>query len=114
MKFVKMLPSIGTWILQALLALMFVAVGTGKFGDPSWPRKFSEWGYPDGFYMVVGVVEALGGVLLLVPKLTKYAAVTLMVVMIGATATLLRAHQPPVAPLADLALLGLVAWLRWK
>jgi hypothetical protein len=33
-----------TWALQILVGVLFVALGTGKFGDPTWPRNFARWG----------------------------------------------------------------------
>ena len=61
---------IAVWTLQILVGLMFVMLGVMKFQDPSWLRNFARWGYPDGFYMVVGVLEAAGGAAMLVPLST--------------------------------------------
>jgi len=47
----------GLWLLQILMAVAFVVIGVAKFADPSWARKFAQWGYPDGFYMVIGALE---------------------------------------------------------
>ena len=105
---------VAVWALQVLVGLLFVLIGVMKFVDPSWPRNFARWGYPDGFYMVVGVVEAIGGVGLLVPRFATYAALLLMTVMAGAVATHLvfgETQRAP-APLSYLLVVALVGWLR--
>ena len=114
MRILKAAGTVIGWVLQVLVAVLFVIVGTGKFGDPSWAGKFAAWGYPDGFYMVVGVLEALGGVLLLWPRLTAYAAAFLGIIMIGAALTLLVHGETGRAgvPLVYLVLLSIVGVLR--
>ena len=111
MRIVRLAGTIGLWALQVLLGALFVLVGTLKFGDPTWQRNFARWGYPDGFYMVVGVLEALGGLLLLVPRLASYSAAMLSIIMIGASLTHLvhgesRRVAPPLIYLALLAIVG--------
>ena len=105
-----------TWGLQILMGAMFVMMGVMKFVDPFWPRNFARWGYPDGFYIVVGVLEAVGGVALLVPRLTTYAALLLVTIMAGAAVTHLvhGEMQRLSAPLVYLLVVALVGWLRRK
>ena len=74
----------GTWLLQALLAIVMVGPGYQKFTGPVWERMFRSWGYPDHFYLVIGAVEVIGGLALLIPKFTSYSAIVLAVVMLGA------------------------------
>ena len=110
----RILKAIVTWTLQVLVGAMFLMVGTGKFREPVWPGRFARWGYPDGFHLVVGVLEVAGAVCLLVPRISAYGAALLMVVMTGAALTHL-AHgemRQLGAPLVFLVLLALVAWLR--
>ena len=103
------------WILQALAAYGFVNIGIGKFRGTFWQRSFERWGYPDGFYMVVGVAEGLGGILLLVPSLASYAALGLMCIMLGASATHVIAGDTAriMAPIPWTVALSVIAWLRW-
>ena len=111
MRIVKM---IAVWTLQFVVGLLFVLVGVMKFQDPIWARNFARWGYPDGFYMVVGVLEALGGAALLVPRLATYAALLLMTMMTGASVTHLvhgELKRLPV-PLVYLLVIALVGWMR--
>lgn len=112
----RIMKTIAVWALQVVMGLMFVLVGLLKFQDPTWARSFARWGYPDGFYMVIGVLEALGGAALLVPRLTTYAALLLVTVMAGAVVTHLvhgEMQRLPV-PLVYLLLVALVGWLRRK
>ena len=113
MRIVKIVTA---WTLQIFIGLMFVLVGVLKFQDPGWQRNFARWGYPDGFYMVVGALEAVGGALVLVPALTTYAASMLVMVMAGAALTHVlhgELQRLPV-PLAYLVVVALVGWLRRK
>ena len=88
----RLVKTIALWALQIFIGSMFVLVGVLKFQDPTWVRNFARWGYPDGFYIVVGVLEAAGGAAMLVPRLTTYAALLLITVMAGAVADASRAR----------------------
>ena len=114
MRTLRVIGTAALWILQLLLAVLFVLIGTAKFGDPSWVRRFAAWGYPDGFYMVVGVLETLGGAMLVWPRLTSYGAALLGVIMIGASLTHAVHGELPRAgvPLACLVLVAIVGGLR--
>ena len=116
MRIVRLVGVVVLWLLQFLMALAFVVIGVAKFGDPSWARSFARWGYPDGFYMVIGALEAAGGVLLLVPRFTSYTAAVLGVIMIGASLThWLHSEMGRVAsPLMYLAVLVIVGAARWR
>jgi uncharacterized membrane protein YphA (DoxX/SURF4 family) len=106
--------TVASWILQILIGVLFVLIGTGKFGDPSWARSFERWGYPPGFHLVAGVIEIAGGVALLVPAFASYAAGILMAVMTCAALTHLVHGEMGrlTAPIVYLVLLAGVAWLR--
>ena len=102
------------WLLQTLCGVLFVLIGTGKFADPSWARNFERWGYPAGFYMVIGAIELVAGLALLVPRLAFHAALTLMTIMVAAALTHLRSGETArlSVPLLYLSVLGVIAWLR--
>ena len=110
------LATIGLWLLQVLLALAFTLIGVAKFGGPSWARHFARWGYPDGFYAVIGALEALGGLSLLVPRAAPGGAALLGAIMIGAAATHLVHGESArvVPPLLFLALVAVVGAARWR
>lgn len=76
------------WVLQVLLALMFVVGSAGPkfFGEAYAVQIFSEIGVGQWFRYVVGALELAGGLGLLVPRLAGSAAVGLIGVMVGATA----------------------------
>jgi uncharacterized membrane protein YphA (DoxX/SURF4 family) len=105
----------GTWLLQLLLAVVMVGPGTQKFTSPVWERMFRAWGYPDSFYLVIGAVEVAGGIGLLIPKVASVSAMILAVVMAGAAATqILRGGRNGVGELVFMALLIVIAALRWR
>ena len=105
----------GKWVLTILLAVVMIGPGSQKFTSNTWERMFRQWGYPDGFYLVIGAVEVLGGLALLIPKLASYSAIVLMVVMIGAAATqVLVGGRNGVGEIVFATLLGVIAWLRWN
>ena len=105
MRVLRIAGTVALWIVNVLAAGAFLAIGLGKFGSPEWVTKFERWGYPDGFYMIIGVLEIAAGVLLLVPKLSSYAAALLGVILIAAAATLRLNHLPMSAPLAWLGVM---------
>ena len=79
---------IGLWVVQLLLAAMFVLQGVMKLtGGGGWAERFSAWGYPDQFLLVIGAVELLAGVGVLIPVTAIPAASLIIVVMVGAAVT---------------------------
>ena len=115
MKYLATARIVASWILQCLGAFGFANIGIGKFRGTFWQQSFARWGYPDGFYMVVGGAEFIGGLLLLVPKLSSYAALCLMGIMICASATHALAGQTAriMAPVPWAVTMAVIAWLRW-
>jgi putative oxidoreductase len=105
----------GTWLLTLLLAVVMVGPGSQKFTSPTWERMFRTWGYPDGFYLVIGAVEVIGGIGLLIPRVASYSAITLAVVMIGAAATqVLRGGRNGVGEIVFALMLSAIAVIRWR
>lgn len=73
------------WILQALLAAMFIFSGGHKLLDlPGTMKMFGGLGLPDWFAGLIGGAEVLGGIGLLVPRTVRLAALGLLIIMIGA------------------------------
>lgn len=111
------------WILQVLLALLFLFSGVVKFLMPS--DKLME-GMPSnlslGFIYFIGVCEILGGIGLVVPwatkiqpKLTSVAALGLLIIMIGAiVVTVPMGIQNAVVPAIAGLLCAFVAYGRWR
>ena len=105
----------GTWILTLLLAVVMVGPGSQKFTGPTWQRMFRTWGYPEGFYLVIGAIEVIGGIGLLIPRIASYSAITLSLVMLGAAATqILRGGRNGVGEIVFASLLAVIAWIRWR
>jgi putative oxidoreductase len=73
------------WILQALLAAMFIFGGAQKIMHLDDTMKmFGGLGLPGWFGGFIGVAELLGGIGLLVPRTVRPAAMGLLIIMIGA------------------------------
>jgi len=115
------------WILQILLALLFLFAGITKLVLPyevlmanASPEsiKFSAW-----FLKFIGLVETLGALGLILPgvfhrrqELTPLAAAGLVIVMIGAIVTSIMGDGPKyaIAPFVVGLLCAFVAYGRWK
>ena len=105
----------GTWLLTILLAVLMAGPGSQKFTSNTWERMFRQWGYPDGFYLVIGAVEVIGGIALLIPRTASYSAIVLAIVMIGASATqVLKGGRNGIGELVFAGLLILIAIIRWR
>ena len=101
------------WILTVVLVLVFVASGGMKvLGLPYSERNRDRFGISPSLWRAVGVLELTGAVGLLagiaVAALGVAAGVGLALLMVGATATRLRVHDPVVQVLGDLVVLALV------
>ena len=59
-----------------------------------WQARFvSQWGLPAWMAPMVGATEMLGGLMLLVPRLTTLGAAVIVIVMFGATVTQIVASE---------------------
>jgi putative oxidoreductase len=75
---------VAEWALRLLLALAFVVAGVDKFTGAMWVRVFNDIGLGQWFRHFTGVVEVLGGCLLLVRGATMVAVPVLICTMAGA------------------------------
>jgi len=57
---------IGEWVTRGGIALFFIWVGADKF-SPGWVKLFEQIGFGQWFRYFTGVVEILGGILVLIP-----------------------------------------------
>ena len=112
----------GLWIIQVILALIFLFAGSMKLIVPIEQMK-GPVQLPGLFLRFIGVCEVLGGIGLVLPGLlrirpglTPLAAAGLVIIMIGATATTIMGGQAAIAilPFAVGVLLAVVAWGRWR
>ena len=102
------------WTLSGLVALAFVFVGGGKLaGTAAMVELFDKVGVGQWFRYLTGLLEVAGGIGLLIPRYAFYAAVMLVIVMIGAIVTHVAVVGGSPAPAASLFVLsGIIAWLR--
>ncbi len=116
--------NIALWIVQALLALLFLLAGGMKLVLPiEEMTKQMPLPLPGLFLRFTGIVEVLGAIGLILPwllrirpGLTPLAAAGLVTVMIGATVYTLAAGDIASAliPLVVGLLSAFVAYGRWR
>lgn len=102
-----------TWTLSGIAAALFVLAGLPKIMGQA-AANFESWGYPGGFSYLIGLAETGGGIGLLVPKLAKWAAMGLVLVMLGALFTEATNDGLLIRPVVWMMLAGVVGWLRWN
>jgi uncharacterized membrane protein len=92
--------TIALWTGQILLAAFFALVAIPKLvGDPTTVATFETIGFGQWFRYLTGACELGGAIGLLIPRLSGLAALGLVGVMAGATATNLFL-VPDMAPAA--------------
>jgi putative oxidoreductase len=87
---------ISDWALRGAIGLVFIYIGWDKFDTHSmWPEFFQEVGFGQWFRYFTGIVEALAGVLVLIPWTETIGLAVLAATMAGAGLTwIFRTHQP--------------------
>jgi hypothetical protein len=109
------------WIVQALLAALFVFAGGMKLIMPI-EEMTKQIAMPGAFLRFIGVAELLGGLGLVLPGvvgirhgLTSLAAAGLVIIMIGATVISLQLGVAmAVLPFVVGVLAAFVAYGRWR
>ncbi len=88
----RLFMSIGLWLLQALLAAVFLAHGGLLLAPPAEIAVIMNAQFPRAFWMFLGVAEVLAalglilpGVTRILPHLTVAACMGLLIVMVSAT-----------------------------
>jgi uncharacterized membrane protein YphA (DoxX/SURF4 family) len=83
-----------TWIVSGLLGVGFVLAGAAKFLQAEDATEaFRHFGLPTGLVPVIGICEIAGGIGVLVPRLAGFAALGLLLIMLGAVYSHLT-HDP--------------------
>jgi putative oxidoreductase len=105
------------WVLQGLLALLFLYSGAGKWNPHAlfWIELFDKIRIGQWFRYFTGSLEILCAILLLIPKTSAVAAALLAFTMAGAVLThlfILRDGYASFFPTFTLLLLILIAWKR--
>ncbi len=106
------------WIVQGLLAALFLFAGGSKLVTP--PEVLSAMSpFPASFILFIGICEVLGAFGLILPlalrirpELTFLAALGLTVIMVGATLSTLPMGVFAAIPLVVTVLTALVAYGR--
>jgi hypothetical protein len=111
----------GLWVVQGLLAALFLFAGGIKFTLPT--EMLEAGGFPAAFSYFIGACEVLGALGLILPGatrirpgLTPLAAAGLVVIMIGATVTMLGmgAGAGALVPLVTGVLAAVVVYGRTR
>jgi uncharacterized membrane protein YphA (DoxX/SURF4 family) len=114
--------NIALWIIQVLLALLFLFAGGTKLIMPI-EEMTQQMPMPGWFLRFIAVCELLGGVGVIVPwlirirpGLTPLAAAGLVIIMIGATVVTLMTGDIAMAlfPLIVGVFAAFVAYGRWR
>jgi len=114
--------NVALWIIQALLALLFLFAGGAKL-VMAVEEMTKQIPLPGLFLRFIAVCEILGGLGLVLPwllgirpGLTPLAAAGLLIIMIGATALTLTTGDIVTAifPLVVGLLCAFVAYGRWR
>ena len=103
-----------TRISSYVLAIIFFASGVAKLLSLQFEvEAFTRWGYPISFMYFTGVIEVIGAVGLLIPRVSALASLCLAGFMLGAIGTHL-AHKewPMLAVAVSITLIAL--WRGWS
>ena len=106
--------TIAMWVLAVAVAGMFVMSSIPKLqGADEIRQAFENWGYPASFVLLIGVLEMLGAILALIPRVATFGAAILVIVMGGAVFTHFSTGiGSPWMALLMLALAAVLGWLR--
>jgi len=108
---------IGDWSLRAAMGLIFVLFGAEKFSTnpgSSWVRLFQEIGAGQWFRYFTGVVEVLGGVLVVIPWTVTVGLALLACTMASAAVILVFVVGRPADSIFSLIIFLLLAVFWWN
>jgi uncharacterized membrane protein YphA (DoxX/SURF4 family) len=112
----------GLWVIQILLALLFLFAGSAKFVMPM-AQMTKQMPLPPWFLYFIGSAEVMGALGLILPGLlrireglTPLAASGLTIIMIGATVVtcMIGPAANALFPLITGILTAFVAYGRWR
>ena len=109
--------NITDWVLRGGVGLIFVLFGLEKFpSDPNahWVQFFNQVGAGQWFRYFNGVVEVIGGALVVLPATARFGLALLALTMAAASAIhIFVIHQPANVLITGTFCIGLTA-LWWK
>lgn len=105
---------VGLWVLQGVTAIAILGAGVATVTGAAQPVQiFDAIGFGDWFRHLTGVLQVVGAVCLLIPRLAGLAGVAFVGMWVGAVATHLFAIGGSPAPAAVfLVLTVVIAWGR--
>jgi hypothetical protein len=110
------------WVIQGLLALLFIFSGVMKLVLPI-EAMTAQMAFPGWFLRFIGIAEVLGGLGLILPGIFKFkpmltplAALGLVIIMVGAVVVTIMSMSVVTAifPFVVGILAGFVGYGRWK
>jgi uncharacterized membrane protein YphA (DoxX/SURF4 family) len=107
---------IGDWVLRGGIGLVFVLFGLEKFPSNAagqWVKLFEQIGFGQWFRNFTGVVEILGGLLVLVPQTARIGLALLAATMAAAALTLDFLLRRPADSIISTGLFILLAAMWW-
>jgi putative oxidoreductase len=104
--------TVALWAFKILVGLLFAAAGAAKLaGAPMMVQEFQAIGLGQGFRYLTGMVEIGSVVLLLVPSTSRFGALGLVGICIGALVTQIAVLQGDLVHVfVLLAASGFLAW----
>lgn len=85
------MSKIARLILRTVVSAVFLYAAFLKL---THPHTFTSYGYPSAFGIFIAIAEICGAVGLWIPKLSRFAAIGLAIIMVGAIYTMLRIGEP--------------------
>ena len=108
---------IGDWVLRGGIAMAFILFGLEKFPsgpDEPWVKFFDQVGIGQWFRYVTGVVEIVGGALIMIPPTVRSGLAILAATMAVASLIHIQLHHPANIIITGSLCIGLSAfwWAR--
>src|SRR5580765_2732198 len=98
------------WVMQVIGAVFMLGAAYPKFtGSPDMVELYRQIGIGQWFRGLTGVLESLGGIALLIPRLRAVGAVALCGLLIGAVITNFALSMPPAPTIAALIFMAVLA-----
>jgi putative oxidoreductase len=97
-----------------MLAIVFLVSGSAKLLGLNFEIvAFERWGYPKWFMYLTGVLEVMGALGLLIPRLTSLSSACLALLMIGAVWTHLVHSEWPMMAFATVIMItaAITSWM---
>jgi uncharacterized membrane protein YphA (DoxX/SURF4 family) len=80
--------------VRIIVACAFLAAAIVNLKGPQTIRaEFEKWGYPDWFRMTIATVEAVGSVLMFIPRTQLVGASILLLVTLGILVSFSRSKE---------------------